>query len=85
MKNKVDIGKLIEKKYKGNTLQLSDILEQIDLVLQENITNYEYRREGEPGYLEEDPRQGIKIANAVNGNFLFKRLLVLPGKKCLEI
>lgn len=68
MKNKVDIGKLIEKKYKGNTLELSDILEQIDLVLQENITNYEYRREGEPGYLEEDPRQGIKIANAVNGN-----------------
>jgi hypothetical protein len=35
MKNKVDIGKLIEKKYKGNTLDLSDILEQIDLVLNE--------------------------------------------------
>ena len=35
MKNKVDISKLIEKKYKGNTLDLSDILEQIDLVLNE--------------------------------------------------
>jgi hypothetical protein len=53
MKNKVDIGKLIEKKYKGNTLELSDILEEIDLVLHENITNYEYRREQQPGYIEE--------------------------------
>jgi len=66
MKNKVDISKLIEKKYKGNTLDLSDILEQIDLVLKENITNYEYRREGEPGYLEENP-ESVNISQRMYG------------------
>ena len=54
MKNKVDIGKLIEKKYKGNTLQLSDILEQIDLVLQETSDN-KYDSKIDTGNLEENP------------------------------
>ena len=36
MGNKVNVSKLIEKKYKGNTLELNDILEEIDLVLNES-------------------------------------------------
>lgn len=55
MKNKVDIGKLIEKKYKANTLELNDILEQIDLVLQETV-DYKYNSKIDTGNLEEtDP------------------------------
>ena len=52
MKNKVDIDKLIEKKYKGNTLELNDLLDEIDLVLQES---YQYTSKLDTGNLEENP------------------------------
>jgi hypothetical protein len=70
MKNKVDIGKLIEKKYKGNTLELSDILEQIDLVLQETV-DYKYSSKidtGDLGNLEEiDPGHARDISYRKHG------------------
>lgn len=67
MKNKVDIGKLIEKKYKGNTLDLSDILEQIDLVLQETI-DYKYNSKIDTGNLEEtDPGRARAISYRKHG------------------
>lgn len=70
MKNKVDIGKLIEKKYKSNTLELSDILEQIDLVLQETV-DYKYNSKIDTGNLEEiDPGHARDIANRKNGNII---------------
>jgi predicted transcriptional regulator len=70
MKNKVDISKLIEKKYKGNTLELSDILEQIDLVLQETV-DYKYNSKIDTGNLEEiDPGHARDIANRKNGNII---------------
>ena len=65
MKNKVDIGKLIEKKYKGNTLQLSDILEQIDLVLQETSDN-KYNSKIDTGDLEENP-ESVNISQRMYG------------------
>jgi len=65
MKNKVDIGKLIEKKYKGNTLELSDILEQIDLVLQET-SDYEYNSKIDTGNLEENP-ESVNISQRMYG------------------
>lgn len=40
MKNKVDVRKLIKKKYSDNTLELPDLLEEIDLVLNETEYNY---------------------------------------------
>jgi hypothetical protein len=54
MKNKVDIGKLIERKYKGNTLQLNDLLDEIDLVLQESDQSYLHSKII-PANLEENP------------------------------
>ena len=67
MKNKVDIGKLIEKKYKGNTLELSDILEQIDLVLQETV-DYKYNSKIDTGDLEEtDPGHAKSISYRKHG------------------
>ena len=65
MKNKVDIGKLIEKKYKGNTLELSDILEQIDLVLQET-SDYKYKSKIDTGDLEENP-ESVDISQRMYG------------------
>lgn len=65
MKNKVDIGKLIEKKYKGNTLDLSDILEQIDLVLQET-SDYKYNSKIDTGNLEENP-ESVNISQRMYG------------------
>ena len=65
MKNKVDIGKLIEKKYKGNTLELSDILEQIDLVLQET-SDYKYNSKIDTGDLEENP-ESVSISQRMYG------------------
>lgn len=65
MKNKVDIGKLIEKKYKGNTLELSDILEQIDLVLQETSDN-KYSSKIDTGDLEENP-ESVSISQRMYG------------------
>lgn len=65
MKNKVDIGKLIEKKYKGNTLELSDILEQIDLVLQET-SDYKYNSKIDTGNLEENP-ESVNISQRMYG------------------
>jgi hypothetical protein len=37
MGNKIDLSKLIRKKYSGNTLQLDDLFEEIDLVLNEAV------------------------------------------------
>jgi hypothetical protein len=54
MKNKVDIDKLIEKKYKGNTLDLNDLLDEIDLVLQESDQSYLHSKII-PANLEENP------------------------------
>jgi hypothetical protein len=54
MKNKVDIDKLIEKKYKGNTLDLNDLLGEIDLVLQESDQSYLHSKII-PANLEENP------------------------------
>lgn len=61
MRNKVDISKLIEKKYKGNTLELNDILEEIDLVLNETI-KYDYTSKIDTKNLEENPLQGREVA-----------------------
>jgi len=52
MKNKVDIGKLIEKKYKGNTLDLNDLLDEIDLVIQES---YQFSSKLDTDNLQENP------------------------------
>jgi hypothetical protein len=68
MGNKVDIRKLIKKKYSENTLELPDLLEEIDLVLNEA---YDYARKHDTTDIlpiSEDPKQSIRIANAVNGN-----------------
>jgi conjugal transfer/entry exclusion protein len=63
MKNKVDIDKLIENKYKGNTLELNDLLDEIDLVLQES---YQYTSKLDTGNLEENP-QSINIHQRMYG------------------
>lgn len=54
MKNKVDFGKLIEKKYKGKALDLNDILEEIDLVIQESDQSW-LASKVIPSNLEENP------------------------------
>lgn len=54
MKNKVDFGKLIEKKYKGKTLDLNDILDEIDLVIQESDQSW-LASKVIPSNLEENP------------------------------
>lgn len=68
MANKVDIRKLIKKKYGEDTLELPDLLEEIDLVLSEM---YDYGSKHDTTDIlpiSEDPKQAIRIANAVNGN-----------------
>lgn len=68
MANKVDIRKLIKKKYGEDTLELTDLLEEIDLVLSEM---YDYGSKHDTTDIlpiSEDPKQSIRIANAVNGN-----------------
>lgn len=72
MKNKVDFDKLIEKKFKSKTLQLNDILDEIDLVLQESNQSW-LTSKVIPSNLEEnpeDPGNAISIANHVNGNVI---------------
>jgi hypothetical protein len=64
MKNKVDINKLIEKKYKGNTLELSDILEQIDLVLNESFYASKLTNPGDKQFENEE---SIKISQRMYG------------------
>lgn len=51
MKNKVDVRKLIKKKYSDNTLELPDLLEEIDLVL--NEMKYDYSSKLNTAHLEE--------------------------------
>jgi hypothetical protein len=63
MKNKVDIDKLIEKKYKGNTLDLNDLLDEIDLVLQES---YKYDSKLDTRNLGENP-ESINIHQRMYG------------------
>jgi hypothetical protein len=53
MKNKVDVRKLIKKKYSDNTLELPDLLEEIDLVL--NEMKYNYTSKLNTANLEENP------------------------------
>lgn len=53
MKNKVDVRKLIKKKYSDNTLELPDLLEEIDLVLSEV---YDYKTKLDVQNLEEMPQ-----------------------------
>lgn len=65
MKNKVDIGKLIEKKYKGNTLQLNDLLDEIDLVLQESDQSYLHSKLI-PANLEENP-ESVNVSQRMYG------------------
>lgn len=71
MKNKVDVRKLIKKKYSDNTLELPDLLEEIDLVL--NEMKYNYTSKLNTANLEEnpqDPGNARDIANRKNGNII---------------
>jgi hypothetical protein len=73
MKNRVDIGKLIDKKYSNGELTLRQFNNIIDSVLKESITGYEYKRESDPGFLGEnpaDPGNARDIANRKNGNII---------------
>lgn len=68
MKNKVDFGKLIEKKYKCKTLDLNDILDEIDLVLQESDQSW-LTSKVIPSNLEENPEsQNIAFRMGQVGN-----------------
>jgi hypothetical protein len=68
MANKVDIRKLIKKKYGEDTLDLPDLLEEIDLVLNEMYDYGSKHNTTDILPISEDPKQSIRIANAVNGN-----------------
>jgi hypothetical protein len=65
MKNKVDFGKLIEKKYKGKALDLNDILDEIDLVIQESDQSW-LTSKVIPSNLEEDP-QSKQVYDRMHG------------------
>jgi hypothetical protein len=67
MANKVDIRKLIKKKYGEDTLDLPDLLEEIDLVLNEMYDYGSKHNTTDILPISEDPKQSIRIA-AVNGN-----------------
>jgi hypothetical protein len=71
MKNKVDINKLIEKKYKGNTLELSDILEEIDLVLNESDQSFYHSkvvRNGVSDSIPEELTPALDVQRHVNNS-----------------
>jgi hypothetical protein len=65
MKNKVDFGKLIEKKYKGKALDLNDIFDEIDLVLKESDQSW-LTSKVIPSNLEEDP-QSKQVYDRMHG------------------
>lgn len=71
MGNKVDISKIIKQKYKEDTFELNDLLEEIDLVLNESDqSSYHSKvvRNGVSDSIPEKLSQGLDVQRHVNNS-----------------